>query len=345
MGRVKRKGGWLVWTIAGVWAGTALAVFVTTRIHPSTAANVTLNVSKLSFRTNAKVILTTNNEEQLLVSGVRALQVQLSSAGAAKREGATIPEVSLNIEGGPSASCTFYQVRSSGFDLAGITMITLGVPGDRPRSFSLQTHGALSGSLTSRPAEPGLIPGFECRNVIVNGVPAEDVEAVFSSHGGETGFLSTMADARLDLILTPKEQVDDTQIPILGPLRFVEVDPYTGEEKTVLLKPSGNAKNEVVFDNLDKKVSLDDADLLVVVPKSDFYLRQFTVKDGIQISLHGVVHDVRAGAGASDLRTQMPSLFDHLYQEKPIYGVIPVLVTLILGIMDRMGVGKNENPA
>jgi hypothetical protein len=110
------------------------------------------------------------------------------------------------------------------------------------------------------------------------------------------------------------------------------VDPRTSEEKSVLLNPPPH----ISFEKLDKKVTLDDADLLVVLPKRDFYLRQFTVKDGIHLSFHGVVADVRAGAGANDLETLMPSFFDHIDNLKRIYGVIPVLVTLILGVMEKM---------
>jgi hypothetical protein len=74
-----------------------------------------------------------------------------------------------------------------------------------------------------------------------------------------------------------------------------------------------------------------------VIPRNNFYLRQFTVKDGVQVSLHGIVRDVRTGAGASGLETLVPSAFDHLDNVKRIYGVVPALVAFILGILEKMG--------
>jgi len=39
-------------------------------------------------------------------------------------------------------------------------------------------------------------------------------------------------------------------------------------------------KNEVSFEKVGKSVTLDEADLLVVVPKNEFYVTQFTVETG-----------------------------------------------------------------
>jgi hypothetical protein len=45
-------------------------------------------------------------------------------------------------------------------------------------------------------------------------------------------------------------------------------------------------------------------------PQNEFVLKQFSAKDGIELDFHGEVKDVRLGAGPSDLRSAMPSLFD-----------------------------------
>lgn len=328
---------WLAWTIGGVWAATALAVLIATRIHPSTTVNVSLSVREISFRTNASRILGASDEEQLLISGMGSLQIQLNSLQTIQAGGPPIQATSLQIDGEPSASCTLYQVRSAGFDLTGPAIITLGVPSiAATRAFNLKVHGPLRGNLTSRSGEHGLRPGFECTRVHVNGGPPGNVAASFSPEGGDSIFFAT-SDAQLSFDLTGQSEIGDTQIPILKEIRFSHIDPHTSEEKTVLLKPPAGYKNEVSFEKVNKSVAINDADLLVVIPKNNFYLRQFTVKDGVQVSLHGIVRDVRTGAGASALETLVPSAFDHLDNVKRIYGVVPALVAFILGILEKMG--------
>ncbi len=325
---------WLAWTIRGVWIATILAVLIATHTHPATTAKVSLSVKEISFRTNASRILEPSDEEQLLVSGVGSLQIQLTSAQRVASGGSSFQATSIQIEGEPFASCTFYRVRSGGLDLNGPSIITLGVPSTAgTKSFSLKVHGSLSGHLTSRPGEAGLRPGFECTRVHVNGSPVGSVTASFSPQGGDSIFLATSSDAQLSFDLTAQPEIRDTQIPILDEVHFSHIDPRTSQEKTVLLKN----KNEVSFEKLGKTVTLDEADLLVVAPKNEFNLSQFTVKDGIHLSMHGVARDVRAGAGASDLATLMPSSLDHLDNIKRIYGVVPAIVALILGILEKMG--------
>jgi hypothetical protein len=46
----------------------------------------------------------------------------------------------------------------------------------------------------------------------------------------------------------------------------------------------------------------------------------------------------------------MPSLFDYLSAQKKVYGVVPGIVALILGILEKMkilprGSGKDDGPA
>jgi hypothetical protein len=50
-------------------------------------------------------------------------------------------------------------------------------------------------------------------------------------------FLSTAFDARLNFIFDAHSEIGDTQIPILGELRFSDIDPRTSEEMSVLRKP------------------------------------------------------------------------------------------------------------
>ena len=326
---------WVAWLICGIWAGTALVIFIAARIHPATTANLSVSTRKLSFRTTAGHILGQSNEEQLLVSGVSSLQIQFNRTQAIRIGGAPVRVTSLDGEGDSFSSCSFYKVRSGGFEVGSTAVITLEVfDVSNARSFSLKSHGVLNDNLSSRPSEHGLMAGFECREMRVNGGRAGDVEGNFSPEGGDSIFIATPSDARLDFSLAGHSEANDTQIPILNELRFSEIDPGTSEEKSVLLKPAP----EVTFEEVNKKVILNSADLLVVVPKSDFYMRQFTVRDGIQLSLHGAVRDILTGAGASDLATLMPSASEYLDNAMRIYGTIPAIVGLVLGILERMGV-------
>lgn len=325
--------GWLAWTIAGIWLLTGLAVFIAARLHPATAVNISLNVSKFSFATDAKGILSPSDEKQVMVSGTGSLQLRISGVHEAILSGASLNTSSLEVQGEPHASCSFYQVRSSGFELEGPAVVTLEAPRAGKSAFSLQTHGALSGNLSSRPAMPGLIPGFTCSRVRVNGGEPGDLEGSFSSQGGGSVFLAADSDLRLDLVLTAQPEIGDTGIPVHDALRFWDTEPGSSEEKSVLLK----GDNEVIFERVDKKVALDDADLLEVIPRRDFYLRRFSVINGIQLNLHGITSDVRIGAGPGDMESRMPSLFDQLDNQKRIYAAIPALVALIVGVLERMG--------
>ena len=151
--------------------------------------------------------------------------------------------------------------------------------------------------------------------------------------GGDALFVATAVDSRLDFSLEGHSGLSDTQIAILDELRFSEIDPGTSEEKSVLLKPGP----EITFEKTNKKVIVDPGDLLVVQPGKAFYLRQFTVKNGIQLSLHGEVRDIRGGAGSRDLATLMPSALDQADQSTRIFGAIVALAGFVFGVLEKMG--------
>jgi hypothetical protein len=325
---------WVAWLIGGVWVATALSVWIVTRIHPATTANLAVSTRKISFLTDASHILGPSDEEQLIVSGLSSLQIQFRSLQNVVVGGSPKHLGSLQAEGDSQATCTFYQVRSSGFEVRGAAVITFEVVDvSKAKSFSLKSHGSMSDNLSTRLGESGLRPGFECRGLRVKDGQKEELDGSFSRLGGDSIYLATSPDARLDFSLAGQTDVTDTQIPVLSELRFSEIEPRTSEEKSVLLKPAP----EVFFEKVNQKVTLDPADLLVVVPQNNFYMRQFTVADGVHVSLHGVVRDIRSGAGTKELTTLMPSAFDHMDSATRIYAAIPVLVTLILGILERMG--------
>src|SRR5712691_2327345 len=269
---------WLFWTTAAVWIATLAALLIATHTHPATTARIAVSLREISFRTNARHILEPSDEEQLLISGVGSLQIRLNSPQPLSVGGVVIPASSVQIDGGPSSACSFYQVRSSGINLDGTSAITLGVPNPvGTTAFDLKAHGgALNGNLTSRPTTGDLKPGVECARVRTNQGPVGDVVVNLSPEGGDAIFFATSADTQMSFDLTANSEIGDTQVPILGQVRFSHNDPRTLDEKTVLLK----GKNEVSFEKVGKNEILDEADLLVVDPKSDFYLTRFKVKDG-----------------------------------------------------------------
>jgi hypothetical protein len=330
---------WVNWVIVVVWIGTISAALITLNIHPATAVTASLTVRRFSFRTNANHILGAGTEEQLLVSGVRSLEIHLNHPQRVSINGAQQQATQIEIVGEPFSTCTFYQVRSDGFDLSGPSTLIMEWDSDAKvnpsiaRSFSLSGHGSLSGNLASQPAASGRTPAFTCTNVRVNGKPPGDTESRLSTDGGDSIFLTTAVDSRIDFDLTPQSTIGDTQIPVLGELRFWQVEPGSEDTKTVLL----GSENKVLFEKVNQSFTLDEADLLLLIPKSDFYLRRFSVKDGIQLNLHGIVREVKAGPGAGALDGHMPSLFAHMGRIAPVWGTVLTAVTLILGILSRLG--------
>jgi hypothetical protein len=158
------------------------------------------------------------------------------------------------------------------------------------------------------------------------------VSAYFSPQGGDSIFFATATDAQLNFDVTHNNEVGDTQIPIVNEVRLSHIDPRTMQEKTILLKNN----NHILFEELNKTIVLGETDLVEVVPENEFYLSQFTVLDGVHLTLHGLVREVRRGAGASNLASVMPSSFDYLDNLKRIYGIVPSMIGLLLGILDKM---------
>jgi len=349
---LKEKSGMRRWVMVAVllcFLIPAAGLFLAARFHPATVSNISLSAAKVPFLTGARRILSPEDNQQVNVTGLDSLQMDLSPGAVVTVDGRTLKSGRLEVHGEPGASCSFYLVRTSSFELTGPTKISLEVPNaeDAPGAwFTLKAHGVLQGTLTSRTRNGRSRSGFMCRRVQVNGMTAELLETDLAAEGSDVLFLTTAGDARLDFELSPHSQIGDSQIAIMDEVRFADIDPQTGEEKTVLRKPPSGYKNEISFDNLEKTVSLNDADLLVVEPASEFYLRQFTVKDGIQLSMHGLVRDVRVGPGSGAMESRMPSLFDHLDTEKRFWLAVPAIAGVLLGILEKMGLlKKNESAA
>jgi hypothetical protein len=326
---------WIAWLIASIWVIVLFGGLVAAHVRPSTAVNVAVNTKTISFRTDAGQVLGTNNEDQLIVAGIQFLRAQLSGQQSISIDSRVVKLSSFELKGGPFASCSFYRVRSGPLELGGSSVLVLGkLSAAKSRSFSLQAHGPLSGTLSTRPqgSSSPVKPGFECTGVQINGVQAGQVAGQLSVGGADSISFSTAPDSRLDFSLNASSPVGDTQIRVLDAVRFSEID-HLGGEKSVLLNPPA----KVTFETVNSVKTLDEADLLEVIPNRDFYLRDFTVGNGIQLSLHGIARDVRAGAGSTDLRSVMPSVFDHLNNETRLFAVIAGIVALIVGYLEKVG--------
>jgi len=338
----KRRKSWAVGIVAGVWASTALAVLALTWIHPSALTSVSLTVSEFSFNTNSGVLLSDAYEEQLLISGIAALDVSGADVKMSIDDRPAVTVGSIKLSGDPSFSCSFYHVRSSRPELSGLSRVTISLPPvSVPGSFSIKSHGSITGRITSQPrTAAGASSRFGCTQALLNGEAFQHVDGEFSTEGGDSADFRSAPDVRIDFRGAMPAHFVDTQIPIFDEIRFSTVRPgLSTEEKTTLLPPPSGLKNEVLFEQTNYTVSLNDGDLLVIDPASTYYLKKFSVeKEGITLGLGGEVKHLGTGPGSSALHDQMPSVLDRLDTKKKIFGLVPALAALIFGILDKMGV-------
>jgi hypothetical protein len=326
--------------IAGIWASTALLVFALTRFHPSTLTTVSLTVSEFSFNTNAGRILSDSYAEQLIVTGITELQIRGNTLRIAVDDRAPTSEGSLKLAGDPSFSCAFYHVRSARPELVGPSRVSLvWTRGSDPGSLSLKSHGAINGHITSQPATNVLRSGFSCTQSLLNGSAVRHVDGQFSESGGDSISFAGSSDVKMDFRGAPALSTGDTQIPVVGQIRLSSVQPgVSAEEKTTLLAPPQGETNEVVFDDTRQKLALSDADLLVIDPDANYYLKSFKVNEGITLRLGGSVEDLKVGPGSAALPSRMPSVLDRLDTQKRILGLVPALAALIVGLLEKMKV-------
>lgn len=328
---------WVKVTIATIWICTAVVIVLLNHIHMSTPLSAYLTVREISFKTNAPSILSPADVKQVIATQITGLRLEgqhlkIKGNGAAWMSGTLFA-----FEGEPPATCTFYQVRSEGIQLSGDTVVKLLRPEhvDEP-AFTVKSRAGFRSSLSAQP-ELNDDSGFVCTQMQREGSQVGAIEGKLSRD--TSIYISTANDAQIDFRATDGSQIGDTQIAVLGDIRFSHIEPGSPpQEKTVLLPPSAGRKNELVFESVGKTMTVNGGDLLLVRPGDDFYIRQFAVNHGIDLDLHGSVKDVLEGAGPRDLRSQMPSLFDELDDKHRIYTVIPGVVALVLGILEKMGV-------
>lgn len=336
---------WVKWTIAAVWVCTVIAVLVLSHIYPPALADVSLRVREISFTTNSQTIFSPANQDQFVVSGVSSINLPATSVEPDAIPQHRIENNELELQGDASASCTFYNVRTSSIQLLGNSVLTLlWRKNVGESSFAMRSHGPLRGKVTAQPSERNK-SGFVCTRIRGNDGHTGTVEGEFV-HQDSIDFV-TANDVQLDYRSTDDSDLVDTQVAILNDIRFshLEVKQTQDErpellpgEKTVLLPALNGQSNDVVFEVVNKNIKVNEADLLIIRPDKDFYIRKFSVSHGIQLSLHGTVRDVSVGAGPKDLKSQMPSLFEELDTQKRLFTVIPGIVALLLGILEALEV-------
>jgi len=327
---------WVKWTVTAALTGTVVLAIVLTLIHPETSVNVSLNVREISFGTSATRIFSPASEEQFIISRVAAVRIQ-GSGIKVKAGSDQFVENSVEIEGDTAGSCNFYNVRTSIINLNSDSILNLfWLEQSGGSSFGLRSNKALTGNLTAQPSAKSK-SGFSCVRVRLNGRPTGTVEGEFFSE--DSVYFSTANNAQIDYRGISGLNIGDSQIPIVGDLRFSHITPGDSqEEKTVLRPPASGQSNEISFEEVDSTVKLSDSDLLMIRPAQGFYLRQFKIDNGIQLSLHGLAKDVLIGAGANDMKSKMPSLFDELDKKARVFVVIPAVVAFLLGILEKLGV-------
>lgn len=328
--------------VIAVWVFTALTVWVLVSIHPPASVDVSLTVGEFSFSTGPGLILNDAYEEQLLISGIAALDISGEDLRVSvdDRNEASVSRVA--VRGDPSFSCSFYHVRSTRPELKGPSRVTLALPPrSKPGSFSFKSHGAIAVHVTSQPAsESGQPSHFGCTQAIVDGVTVQHIDGRFPAEGGSVAEVVSSSDVRIDFRGAVPADFVDTQIPILQDLRFSTVRPGPdAEEKTTLLPPPPGLDNEVVFEGAEP-IRLNEGDLLVIEPErnSPFYLKRFgLLQEGIRLSLGGTARDLRIGPGSASLQSRKPSLLDALDTKARVFALVPALAALVFEILDRMG--------
>ena len=327
---------WLAWIIGAIWILTSIAVLIAYHVHPESEARATLNVREISFSTDAKRLFGPTQDREIVVSGIASVEIQGDSIKVTK--GKPTPETlnSVYLLGDRSSTCVFYNVRAGGLFLSTPSRVRLIWNGTKPLlPLGVETSTAASMTITSQPGKSGLT----CTGVH-NGHDQGIVtlNAAFSDGGGDSISIQTSEDSRVDLGPFSGNQIQAVQIPILSTVRFAHVDPHGSKEESVLLNASSPIDaNQIVFSPTAKSVSLD-ADLFVMRPRGPFYIKSVSIANGIHLILEGTLLEAEKGPGENALNSIMPTLLDHLLNEKGVLALIPSLVALIVGILEKMEV-------
>jgi hypothetical protein len=254
-----------------------MGVLIAYKVHPGCEARATLNVSEISFLTDASRLFDPTQDREIVISGIASVEINGADIALVRSNEKPKAIRSVSLRGDRSSTCVFYNVRAGGLFLSGPSrvmfiwnrtspMLPLGVESSRVASMTL----------TSQPIKSGLT----CTEVhLGESEEIGTVNAIFSDGGGDSISLLTSEDARVDFGLSYDSHIRATQIPILSTFRFTHVDPRGNNEESVLLGGSNpSAVNQIVFPSTSQTVKLD-ADLLVLRPRAGFYVKSISVED------------------------------------------------------------------
>ncbi len=326
--RMHRLRPWIKWTVVLVWTGTALCVFIFTRIHVPQVATVKVHARELRFRTGAWDILSAADQEQLTVSGPARFGISTIPLGKPAEEHAAYNTVVQTTSA--ASSCTFYNVRTSPIKLQTETTVILLWPKNaREHTLVIRLQEPINGSISvatssNQPA------GYLCTGTMgetntSSGRLSDSFESSFSTQG----------DAQLSYHQISSETLGEN-IKVTGEIRISHREPDRPGAETATLLPGG--KNEIIFDELQHRtVSLNEHDLVRIEPGKDLYLRDLTSGEGITAEFHGTLNDIQVGSGSDAYRTCMPSFFDMLVARKEYITVIPGIAAGILGFLEAIG--------
>jgi hypothetical protein len=327
---------WIKWIILAVWIVTAAAVLVLTQIHVPVTASISVRTREISLSLNPVQLLSNAEESQLSISG----PAKFSLAVAGTQGSQTIVTVNAST---PAASCTFYLVRADSLTLVdspvnspGEARMTLVWPlnsdGD---SFIARMPQHVAGNLVAEHG-PSDHSSFACSGVSSSFSDQDSLSGVLSENGGSS--FRTRGASQMTLHQASGSQLESTNLHVAGRVWVEHFDPLAmGHATATLLQPLPGRKNAVTFEGLSKQVELNTTDLIEVDPGSHFDIGSILAKNGMQIELHGTVNNLRTGAGSNDLVSRMPSAFDLLDSRKRIFGIIPGIVSGIIGFLETLG--------
>jgi hypothetical protein len=327
---------WIRWTILAVWILTAVSVLVLTQIHVPLTASITLRTREISLSLNPVLLLNNAEESQLSISG----PAKFSLVVAGTQGSQTIVTVDAPT---PAASCTFYLVRTDSLTFvdspvnssgeARMALIwPLNADGD---SFIARMPQHLAGNLVAAHG-PSDHSSFACSGVSSSLSDQHSLSGVLSENGGSS--FRTRGAFQMTLRQESDDPLKNTNLHVAGRVWVGHIDPLAIEHATAtLLQPLPGRKNAVSFDGLPKNVEFNTTDLIEVDPSSHFDVGSILARNGMQIELHGIVNNLRSGTGSNDLVSCMPSAFDLLDSRKRIFGVIPGIVTAIIGFLEALG--------
>jgi hypothetical protein len=326
-----KQGKAIAWVVGATWAATAGVVTFLYFVRPTTTVHVSLLASDLSLPVRSARLFTPSNDVEVVVSEVERLEVFFTANNS---DAGTSPASSVLV-GGSGTSCFFSSTRSSPITLKGDATIRIRATNTANQlGFSVTSDVPMSGELTSQPASGTLRPTYRC---VGKAVP-ERFEAEVPSDKTAAILYLTASNAAISVAPSAQAASIGSALEIVQPFKIAEVDAVSGEETSALLEGRSVDTNFIIFESLGRKVSLDYRDIIQIAPGGRLRLRGLSVDHGIHADLHGVVSNVRRGSGVGDMETIMPRALDYCLNAKGMLGLIPALVTLVLGILERMHV-------